>query len=997
MITLAAIPRQLASLFTCFAVAHAASAQPLSFARTDYPSAPGPRAIASADFNRDGAIDLALADNGDKGVTILLNFTGAGRGFVSNQRIPLGGGPFDIAAADLNNDSIIDLVVANADLSSIDVLLGESDGTFGAPLQVAVPGYPRGAAIADLNYDGKLDVVFTQFTTNSVGILHGDGTGRAFTLAAASPATGHSPQGIVVQDLNHDGYRDIAVANTGASGLSLLYGRPDRGFTHVQVPGAQQLNVLTVADFNRDGWSDIAAASTASSAVALYAGRQTGLSYYGTIGTGASPRGIAAADLNKDGRLDFVTANRGANAVTIVLGRADAGLSFDAPTSVTAGAGSRAVTVADFNQDGQADIATANEYGHSATILTNSSRPAPGVFWRAFHLPSSQIGGTFVTTADFNRNGQIDIVRRDGVILDGQTFVPLTASDRTFATAVTGDFNQDGNADVVMLSNIWSRSISTADVFYGDGSGQFQHGGSFGQLPSYIYAMHAADVNLDGHLDVLVSAFATPRRQIHVLLGGATGFAVGPVFETTLSTEEFAIGDLNRDGKPDLVVVHGYPTSGASVAFGDGTGSFTMTRLLTTSLDRRDVRIGDVNKDGSPDIVAGGPSYIAVWLGSPDGEFPDHALTSGNAGTSDGMLLADFNGDGLLDVLSPASGVRAGRGDGTFGEGVALNIGWSDAEAVDYDRDGRMDVVMADWYRVLILLNRAERGPNLPPVVLTGSPHTLGYGSQFEQEGSGGTDSGSYDPNLDPLVYEWTDSQGKIISTEQWFSWWPALPPGDYSFRLTLRDGHGGESSGSWDVTITPMKESVRHLGWARTFGAWHNVEDSSAAGGARTSHPNAGAPKITTALANPTNYIEVGFVADPTQYYKVWLRLRAENDDWANDSVYLQFEGGAVTADGATRFAVGTTDALDVNLERCSGCGLSGWGWRDERWGDRLTAAPVLLRFPSGGWQRLRVQTREDGVSVDQFVLSAEQYLQNAPGSAKNDMTILTPRPNDD
>jgi hypothetical protein len=80
MMTPTAIPRQLASLLLSFTVSAVASAQPLSLARTDYPSAPGPRAIASADFNRDGAIDLALADNGEKSVTILLNFTGAGRG-----------------------------------------------------------------------------------------------------------------------------------------------------------------------------------------------------------------------------------------------------------------------------------------------------------------------------------------------------------------------------------------------------------------------------------------------------------------------------------------------------------------------------------------------------------------------------------------------------------------------------------------------------------------------------------------------------------------------------------------------------------------------------------------------------------------------------------------------------------------------------------------------------------------------------------------------------
>jgi hypothetical protein len=73
--------------------------------------------------------------------------------------------------------------------------------------------------------------------------------------------------------------------------------------------------------------------------------------------------------------------------------------------------------------------------------------------------------------------------------------------------------------------------------------------------------------------------------------------------------------------------------------------------------------------------------------------------------------------------------------------------------------------------------------------------------------------------------------------------------------------------------------------------------------------------------------------------------------------------------------------------------CGVSGWGWRDERWGATLASEPLLLRFPQGGWQAIVIQTREDGVSVDQIVLSAERYRTSAPGPAKNDNTIVTIR----
>ena len=133
--------------------------------------------------------------------------------------------------------------------------------------------------------------------------------------------------------------------------------------------------------------------------------------------------------------------------------------------------------------------------------------------------------------------------------------------------------------------------------------------------------------------------------------------------------------------------------------------------------------------------------------------------------------------------------------------------------------------------------------------------------------------------------------------------------------------------------------------------------------------------------------------MADPSQTYKLWVRMKAQNDSWANDSIFVQFEGG-VQVGGQTRYAIGTTDALDINLEECSGCGLSGWGWRDERWGATRTSAPVLLRFPTAEYHRVRIQTREDGVSLDQFVLSAEQYLNAPPGPAKRDATIVPPRP---
>src|SRR5204863_249634 len=110
-----------------------------------------------------------------------------------------------------------------------------------------------------------------------------------------------------------------------------------------------------------------------------------------------------------------------------------------------------------------------------------------------------------------------------------------------------------------------------------------------------------------------------------------------------------------------------------------------------------------------------------------------------------------------------------------------------------------------------------------------------------------------------------------------------------------------------------------------------------------------------------------------------------AQGNQWTNDSVYVQFSG-AVTAAGAAINRIGTTTAAAVSIEEASGAGLSGWGWADDSYGG--LAAPMY--FAATGLQTIRVQVREDGVSLDQIVLSADRYSTAAPGAAKNDATIV-------
>ena len=169
--------------------------------------------------------------------------------------------------------------------------------------------------------------------------------------------------------------------------------------------------------------------------------------------------------------------------------------------------------------------------------------------------------------------------------------------------------------------------------------------------------------------------------------------------------------------------------------------------------------------------------------------------------------------------------------------------------------------------------------------------------------------------------------------------------------------------------------------------GAWSTITDGTAAGGARLSNPDAGAVKLTVPLAAPAHYFEMTFNAQAGVPYRLWIRGRADLDAFANDSVFVQFSS-AVTAAGAATWQIGTASATEIVLEDCNGCGLSGWGWQDNGWGSGVLGPPVY--FAATGPQTIRIQTREDGLSIDQIVLSRAAFLDKAPGALKNDTTIV-------
>jgi endonuclease/exonuclease/phosphatase family metal-dependent hydrolase len=168
--------------------------------------------------------------------------------------------------------------------------------------------------------------------------------------------------------------------------------------------------------------------------------------------------------------------------------------------------------------------------------------------------------------------------------------------------------------------------------------------------------------------------------------------------------------------------------------------------------------------------------------------------------------------------------------------------------------------------------------------------------------------------------------------------------------------------------------------------GAWSRVADTTAAGGTRLANPDAGVAKLATPLASPSTYFEVQFTPRAGVAYHLWMRGKAQSDSWSNDSVYVQFSGSQ-TSSGSAAYRIGTTSAAMYSLEPYSGAGESGWGWQDNGYGAGVLGDAIYF---DGTAQTIRIQAREDGLSIDQIVLSPVTYASVAPGAAKNDTTIL-------
>lgn len=627
--------------------------------------------LIAADFDNDGLVDLA-ASNGADSVSVLYN---VGNGvFSSNISFPAGDFPRELVNADMNGDTYQDIITSNLYSNDISVIINNGDGSFSAPVNYQAGPMPQEVRAADFDGDGDIDVAVANFSSNNVFIFANNGTG-VLALQDSIPV-GNGPSALFAADLDNDGDHDLVASNYNDATITVLFNALYPGVL-ITDPIQNELNIdpscQITATFNMD-MSDSTFTDSSFVVNASMSGLHPGVfSYDGTSRTAIFDPDeefkigeVVNVSLTEDIQSLDMRPLEHAYSWNFIIKATNGTDNFVYDSTYSADLFPAICYNADFNGDGNIDLAVPNRDADNISIMLNDGH---GVFNDSVHF--------------FAGDGPISVW--------------------------AGDFDEDGDNDIA-AANYVDGSI---DIFLNDGFGTFVLNASYsiGNNPQQVVG---ADFNGDGNMDL---GTTDSENAVMILPGNGDG-TFGTPMSTIVSQQPVSLypADLDGDYDIDLAVSHWSPGL-ISVLLNNGDGTFTIDNTFAIGTGGVRICAADLDNDGDNDLAVAVHynSTVAVLMNRGFGDFSapvEYAVGSGPYC----VITSDADYDGYLDLVvsnaqSDNISVLRNNGNGTFAPQQVYGVGEFPHTVVssDFNGDGTMDLATSNTESndVTVLLNLA--------------------------------------------------------------------------------------------------------------------------------------------------------------------------------------------------------------------------------------------------------------------------------------------------
>jgi len=672
-----------------------------------YSAGDRPYALFAADLNNNSYVDLAVTDENSADISVLLN-DGFGR-FNTHNEYPVGDSPYSLFLSDFDADGDIDMASANASSDNISILPNNGDGTFGIKSDFPIGDNPRSLFSADFDLDGDMDIVTANLSSNEIAILLNNtrkadislstywldfGTIKLDSVKTISFSIYNFGVDSMLQ-VNNIISTDTSF-NTNITNTTILPG--DSSIINVTfTPSTGKIYIDSLKIYSNDAVDPeiVLYLRGIGSATSLHTPSQNEIDVSKDINITIE----FAQEMNQNTINDSTFIVQG-----LRTGLIDGTYNYDVGTKTAV-----------FNPDNDFIVGE-----HVNVLLTKGIQ---------------NVYGDFIAPYQFSFTIETD--EGSGIFLEKTNY----AAENGPISVFSADYNSDNYLDIAVTNS----SSNLLSIYLNNGDGTFSPKTDYATDNS-PYSVHSADFNSDGYIDISTSNLESANISIFLNNGNGT-FATKSDYNTGSGPISIYSSDLDSDGDMDIVTAN-IATYNISIVLNNGDGTFSSNFDYPVGNTQNYISSTDLDNDGDLDLVIAKDGYSnnlsllfnngAAYFGSQAdytvGPYPESIYTT------------DLDSDGDIDIATASViydfnqiSVLINNGDGTFSSSIDIPVGETPQSvfSTDIDADGDMDIATANQRSndISFLLNHGNASFTTHQEFLTGIGPSCLFSSDFDNDG----------------------------------------------------------------------------------------------------------------------------------------------------------------------------------------------------------------------------------------------------------------------